>query len=1519
MSDNVEFTGSANSLVNAINQAVEAWKKYIAMGYQLGTVTAKITEDGIKVSTGFQQMSKDGTVLKGTLTGLVNEAGKFSTSTASLNTGLKKNIASLTEAEIAAHKYYDSIAAFKSAGFGKGLPTSMPAYSDFEKQSEKYSPFIAEDTSNIYKTGEAIKNYVLKVNEQLASRKKQLIEEEQTKRAESAQKRIALEQETTEKELQIARRENIKRQALLREQLVDQIKIDQQKLQQAEKIAQQAQQTAANRAARRSVAGVTAGPVAAIGGISTPDQLLSIQAQKLALEQLAVQAGIVGDKFNTMWGKVAQGKVDSYRGKQLQLAQGMRGLQNSLTQVGKEAKTLGQHIDGVLFSWQSMVRLMVSQAILSQFFKVLNYLSEGIQTAQEFSIRIGEIQTISQDANYTSEQWSKSLVKLSDSFGIPVLDQANAAYQALSNQVVKAAEVTEYLTTVNKFSIATVSTATEAQNLIGAAIKSFHLEASDAERVAATFFKTIEVGRVRASDMAESFGRVAVVAAETGVELEELQSALSVLTVRGLKYSDAATQLRGIFVKLLKPTNEMKELFRELGVETAKQGIELYGFGGFMGYVEERTLGAASEVAKLFSRVRGLTGALVLSGEGLKDYDKNLEKIRNSFISYDKAVTLVMETEGYQIKKVFNEIKNYFTTEIGQTWISILSKFNKHVLNLNLVIRSLVSGLGYLAIPMLIKWIYKMHVGHVATANQIKVTELLVLSKTKETAAIALSTQAQAINTQTQILNTKAKVASAAAAELVAKANQKSAASAATLNKINLILLVAYGAYVALNYVVKRYYKSALDLEQEYMKSQQQAAKRVRERYDNEAKVRENALQKILQVNARQTINIRKQSVEQFNILADNIKATGKDIEEFFKTTEKSLQKYFNDSEKISKKHKDDIVKLDDYVKDKTLSNQKFILNERLKNEDDLQNKLEYIKLARIKINSEVAEARKKGDADALVELFKNRDKLLTQSLSLTKTEKDEEKKKIDEFNKNEEDYKKKRLDALKELEAARKDKDFEAFYVIRAKIKALDEEYLKAKEQVKTDLLAIKEKRQLEKELFKVKAGYWEQEKQAIEEIKKAKKKAIDEERNERFKLEADILKFEELKKATNKEARKAILESTDPEVITKGSDELAGNYQKLIDLAKQYKLEEQDIADIQKTAADFAQQSSLKVKQASLSIAQKEQEEAATYLKLILKKYEEEKKGLAVSKVSNLGSIKQRLIDDEILSRDSRFSKFSKKILEDKKVDLEEVNELFYQLFALRKKMEKLDAEGEKVWPDYKEALENFEDIVAETRKLTRFEEELTKNVEGTLNLREKLKEAEEELAAIKKVEVKNEADIVKEKLKGLGILTTETGLERSVLKDILTSEEAIAEFIDLAGGYTDKLNERLENTIKAADALKEVVDSFKVLPLESTVVNERLGGVPKMFALGGHGSDRIPALLSQGEFVVNRGATGEFYSQLIAMNSGVKRFESGGSVTNVGDVNISVASHGNVEADVVAIGRRIKGAIDSGRLKW
>jgi len=94
--------------------------------------------------------------------------------------------------------------------------------------------------------------------------------------------------------------------------------------------------------------------------------------------------------------------------------------------------------------------------------------------------------------------------------------------------------------------------------------------------------------------------------------------------------------------------------------------------------------------------------------------------------------------------------------------------------------------------------------------------------------------------------------------------------------------------------------------------------------------------------------------------------------------------------------------------------------------------------------------------------------------------------------------------------------------------------------------------------------------------------------------------------------------------------------------------------------------------------------------------------------------------------------------------------------------------------------------------------------------------------------------------------------------------------------------------------------------------------VGGLLRRFDVGGFvssGTDTVPAMLTPGERVINADSSRRFASQLIAMNAGIKPvFRSeGGSVTNVGDINVTVSgggsSHQTARSIAVALKRELR----------
>jgi TP901 family phage tail tape measure protein len=331
-------------------------------------------------------------------------------------------------------------------------------------------------------------------------------------------------------------------------------------------------------------------------------------------------------------------------------------------------------------------------------------LTQGTEDAIEFSRRIAEIRTIQGRASLSSAQWTSNLRELSDSFGIDILNQAEAAYQTLSNQVAQGRDAFLFLETANKLALTAVTDTASSVDLLTSAVNAFQLDASQADKVAAQFFKTVELGRVRIEELSDIFGRIGVPANQLGISLQEVNAAIAAVTIQGVKSEEAITLVRNVILKLIRPTDDMKRIFQELGVASAEAGVAAFGFGGFLARIEKAAGGTTTGLGKAFGRVRALTGALVLGRQGLDAYQKALDAQNdpNLLKDFEKNFQEVFNSNGEVIKRETNRLRNFFQVELGQEVLKSAADFSRNFGGVTPVIEQLATTIRILAVPALV-------------------------------------------------------------------------------------------------------------------------------------------------------------------------------------------------------------------------------------------------------------------------------------------------------------------------------------------------------------------------------------------------------------------------------------------------------------------------------------------------------------------------------------------------------------------------------------------------------------------------------------------------------------------------------------------------------------------------------------------------------------------------------------------------------------------------------------------------
>lgn len=330
-----------------------------------------------------------------------------------------------------------------------------------------------------------------------------------------------------------------------------------------------------------------------------------------------------------------------------------------IKQFNKEQLASKKGLESMLSGWKGLARIMAVSLSYRAFYGLIRQIQEGAQAALDFQREVAAVRTISQEAGMSANEWADGLQRVSDGWRLDIIEQTKAAYQALTNQVVDGRDAFAFLETANRFATAALVDTEEAVRLVTAAINAYGLQASDSERLFESFFKTIELGRIRGSDMTE-MGRIFLPARTLGVEINELNAAMATLTRQGVEPGEAMMFLRNIMMALIKPTEAMQGYFDELGVSTGQAAIATFGYVGFLRQMEDRFKGSSSELGELFGRIRALTGAFGQQGSALELLEDTYKKLTTDTDNYNEAVKTMTTTSSEKLAIALSKIKNIF-------------------------------------------------------------------------------------------------------------------------------------------------------------------------------------------------------------------------------------------------------------------------------------------------------------------------------------------------------------------------------------------------------------------------------------------------------------------------------------------------------------------------------------------------------------------------------------------------------------------------------------------------------------------------------------------------------------------------------------------------------------------------------------------------------------------------------------------------------------------------------------------
>lgn len=314
--------------------------------------------------------------------------------------------------------------------------------------------------------------------------------------------------------------------------------------------------------------------------------------------------------------KSAKGAGKSVRSMAKGASKALIDMGNKMKSIGGKMKKMGKSI--------SLATAPIAGALLGGY-KMFLELDKGIRQVSTLADR--EILPVSKIREETR--------RISDMSGIAQTEVAGAMYDALSSGVdtSKLVGFTESAVKLTKAGFTDMGTVIDATTTV---LNAYGEEADSVSKIHDIFVKTQDLGKITVDELGQSIGRVIPIAASSGVKLDQLGAAYSILTARGIDAAQSTTSINSLLNELSSSGTKADKVLRQ---KTGKSFTQLTKDGKNLGeilkIIEESANASGMSLNDMFGNLNASKAATSLAKAGLEEYNKVLGQMDNSGGSVD--------------------------------------------------------------------------------------------------------------------------------------------------------------------------------------------------------------------------------------------------------------------------------------------------------------------------------------------------------------------------------------------------------------------------------------------------------------------------------------------------------------------------------------------------------------------------------------------------------------------------------------------------------------------------------------------------------------------------------------------------------------------------------------------------------------------------------------------------------------------------------------------------------------------
>jgi len=324
---------------------------------------------------------------------------------------------------------------------------------------------------------------------------------------------------------------------------------------------------------------------------------------------------------------------DQYDALQREIIETQRVLEDLETQAAQSAVALQKiSVTGTKFQEAGGKIEGVGKSLLPVTAAITGIGTAGIKVASDFEKAMSGVQAITGATGADFEALREKAIELGATTSFSAGEVAEAMTEMAkagwtTKQIIEGMAGVLDATAASGESLETVST------IVADAITGFGLTAKDSARVADLMTQAANSGTIGVADLGESYKYIAPLAQSMGLSIEDVTTALSAMSMAGIKGSQAGTSLRTVLANMAKPSKTVATAMEELGISITNSDGSFKSLNQIVGVMRTEFSGLTEDQQAYYATAlagkEGMSGLISLLNLTQEEYDALLASMSN--------------------------------------------------------------------------------------------------------------------------------------------------------------------------------------------------------------------------------------------------------------------------------------------------------------------------------------------------------------------------------------------------------------------------------------------------------------------------------------------------------------------------------------------------------------------------------------------------------------------------------------------------------------------------------------------------------------------------------------------------------------------------------------------------------------------------------------------------------------------------------------------------------------------------